>query len=42
LYDTNNTNIEESFFHTWDYLQTYQDREIVLNSEKFQFCADEV
>ena len=39
LYDTN---IEESFFHTWDYLALCAQNGIVINEFKFQFCRDTV
>ena len=39
LYD--NT-IEESFYHTWDYLTTCAENGIVANLKKFQFCQDTV
>ena len=34
--------IEESFFHTWEYLQICEDNGITLNKDKFQFCKDTV
>ena len=37
LYDSN---ITDSFFHAWDYLQLCGEKGIVLNPEKFQFCQD--
>ena len=37
LYDNS---IEDSFFHSWDYLQLCWEKGIVLNPEKFQFCVD--
>ena len=39
LYDNS---IEESFFHTWDYLTLCAENGIVANVKKFQFCEDTV
>ena len=39
LYDDN---IEQSFYHTWDYLVICAKNGIVLNRSKFQFCQDTV
>ena len=39
LYDHS---IEESFFHTWDYLTLCAENGIVANVKKFQFCEDTV
>ncbi len=35
-------NIEESFYHTWDYLKLCAENGIVFNKEKFQFCQKSV
>ena len=37
LYDHN---IEELFFHTWDYLSLCATNGIVINEAKFKFCQD--
>ena len=34
--------IEQSFFHTWDYLTLCANNGIVANLKKFQFCEDTV
>ena len=39
LYDTS---IEESLFHTWDYLALCAQNGIRINESKFQFCRDAV
>jgi len=39
LYDTN---IEDSFYHTWDFLTLCALKGIVANDKKFQFCRDSV
>ena len=39
LYDTD---IEQSFFHTWDFLELCARNGIVINVEKLQFCCDTV
>ena len=39
LYDTN---IENAFFHVWDYLTLCAKNDIVINESKFQFCKDTV
>jgi len=39
LYDTD---IETSFFRAWDNLTLCWEKGIVLNSEKIQFCLDDV
>ena len=39
LYDNN---IEESFYHAWDFLTICANNGIVLNIDKFQFCQDTV
>ena len=39
LYDHD---IEQSFYHTWEYLTLCADNGIVINKDKFQFCMDEV
>ena len=36
------TNIENAFYHTWDYLTLCANNGIVINKDKFQFCRDEV
>ena len=36
------SDIESSFFHIWDYLQTCDDNGITLNASKFQFCQHNV
>ena len=37
LYDSS---IEESFYHTWDFLTLCAEKRIVINADKFQFCRD--
>ena len=37
LYDHN---IEEGFFHTWDYISLCATNRIVINQTKFKFCQD--
>ena len=37
LYDSS---IEESFYHTWDFLTLCAEKGIVINADKFQFCRD--
>ena len=39
LYDSS---IENSFFHTWDYLKLCEDNGITVNEPKFVFCEDTV
>ena len=39
LYDND---IEQSFFHTWDYLTICAKNGIVINKSKFQFCKDTI
>ena len=36
------TNIENAFYHTWDYLTLCANNGIVINKDKFQFCCDKV
>ena len=36
------TNIERSFFHTWEYLRMCAKNNIVINKTQFQFCQDNV
>ena len=37
LYDSS---IQESFYHTWDFLTLCAEKGIVINADKFQFCRD--
>ena len=39
LYDSS---IEESSYHTWDFLTLCAEKGIVINADKFQFCRDTV
>ena len=36
------TNIEQSFFHTWDYLTIGAKNGIVISKAKFQFCQETI
>ena len=36
------TTIEQSFYHTWDYLTICANNGIVINASKFQFCKDTI
>jgi len=35
-----NSNIEEAFYHAWDFLTLCAQNGIVLSIDKFQFCQD--
>ena len=39
LYDSS---IEESFYHTWDFLTLCAEKGIIINADKLQFCRDTV
>ena len=36
------SNIEDAFFHTWDYLELCAANCVTINASKFQFCQDTV
>ena len=36
------TCIENTFYHTWDYLTLCAGNDTVINKAKFQFCHDEL
>ena len=35
-------NIEDSFYHTWDFLTLCAQNGIVINEKKFKFCRDTI
>ena len=37
-----NSDIEDSFFHIWDYLYLCAIAGIIINDQKFKFCIDTV
>ena len=39
---TLNCDIEDSFFHIWDYLYLCAIAGIIINDQKFKFCIDTV